>query len=407
MAGIARLLALGASALVAFACTAFAAEPVKLGWVGPLSPPGSYSGGQEMKWAAQLAVDEVNKAGGVLGRQIEVVYEDTKGTPDQGTAALERLVNNNHVVAVFGEFHSSVALAEINVAHKYGIPWVGTDVWADSITGKQYPEVFRVSPANSLIYTIVGDWATEAGFKNVAIMQEATDYGVGAVEVLKGILDKKGIHSNVITVQLNQQDFTAEILRLMNEQPRADLLMIILSGEAAYTAIKQACNQGFAPSAQTALYNGGGPALEKEVWESAGQCAKYLIAEDVTLPATQWNDKAKAFAASFEKQFSRAPTATAMESYDDLNVIVDAIGRAGSTEPKAIISALESSKYTGTRGTYHYSTEKSPAWAYHQFMEAPIMVIQYDQMNQSPDKAPIIYPRNWATAKEIYLKPAK
>src|SRR6516162_6660950 len=101
MAGIARLVALGAGAIAAFSCTAFAAETITLGWVGPLSPPGSYSGGQEMKWAAQLAVDEVNKAGGALGRQIAVVYEDTKGTPDQGTAALERLVNNNHVVAVF------------------------------------------------------------------------------------------------------------------------------------------------------------------------------------------------------------------------------------------------------------------------------------------------------------------
>jgi branched-chain amino acid transport system substrate-binding protein len=386
---------------------AFAQDTVKIGWVGPLSPPGGYSAGQVMKWATQFAVDEENKAGGALGKQIEVVYEDTKGTPDQGTAGMERLVNDEHVVAVVGEFHSSVALAEIAVAHKYGIPWVGTDVWADSITAKQYPEVFRVSPANSLIYTIVGNWVLESGFKNVAILQEATDYGVGAVQVLKGVLEKKGIPSSVITVQMSQQDFTPELLRLMSGNPRPDLLMMIIAGEAVYPIIKQACEQSFAPSKATALYSGGGPALEKELWETAGECAKYLIAEDVALPAAQWNDVAKKFSANFEKQYSRSPTGTAMEAYDDLKIVAQAIRDAGSTKPAAIIQALEKLKFTGTRGEYSFSTEKSPAWAYHQFMKAPIMLIQYDKEGQSADQAPIIYPRDWATAKELYLKPGK
>ncbi len=386
---------------------AFAQDTVKIGWVGPLSPPGGYSAGQEMKWATQFAVDEENKAGGALGKQIEVVYEDTKGTPDQGTAGMERLVNDEHVVAVVGEFHSSVALAEIAVAHKYGIPWVGTDVWADSITAKQYPEVFRVSPANSLIYTIVGNWVLESGFKNVAILQEATDYGVGAVQVLKGVLEKKGIPSSVITVQMSQQDFTPELLRLMSGNPRPDLLMMIIAGEAVYPIIKQACEQSFAPSKATALYSGGGPALEKELWETAGECAKYLIAEDVALPAAQWNDVAKKFSANFEKQYSRPPTGTAMEAYDDLKIVAQAIRDAGSTKPAAIIQALEKLKFTGTRGEYSFSTEKSPAWAYHQFMKAPIMLIQYNKEGQPADQAPIIYPRDWATAEELYLKPGK
>ncbi len=406
MTGLSRTMLLASAVAMALGGPVMAAEQsIKLGWVGPLSPPGGYSAGQEMKWAAQLAADEENKAGGALGQQIEVVYEDTKGTPDEGTAAMERLINNDHVVSVFGEFHSSVALAEIAVTHKYGIPWVGTDVWADSITAKQYPEVFRVSPANSLIYTIVGDWVTEAGFKNVAIIQEATDYGVGAVQVLKGILDKKGIKSSVITVQLNQQDFTPEILRLMSQSPRPDILMVIVAGEALYPIVKQACDQGFAPTAQTALYSGGGPALEKEIWETAGDCAKDLIAEDVALPKAQWNQKAKDFAAAFAKQFDRPPTGTAMESFDDLKIIVQAIRDAGSTDPKAIIKALEAIHYTGTRGEYSFSTQKDPPWAYHQFMKAPIMLIQYDKVGGAPDDAPILYPRDWATSKSLYLKP--
>ena len=222
-----------------------------------------------------------------------------------------------------------------------------------------------------------------------------------------GVLEKKGIPSSVITVQMSQQDFTPELLRLMSGNPRPDLLMMIIAGEAVYPIIKQACEQSFAPSKATALYSGGGPALEKELWETAGECAKYLIAEDVALPAAQWNDVAKKFSANFEKQYSRPPTGTAMEAYDDLKIVAQAIRDAGSTKPAAIIQALEKLKFTGTRGEYSFSTEKSPAWAYHQFMKAPIMLIEYDKEGQSADQAPIIYPREWATAKELYLKPGK
>lgn len=400
LAGGAGLLASVATSRI----SAFAAEPIRLGWVGPLSPPGSYAAGQEMKWAAQLAVDEINAKGGVLGRPLKVLYEDTKGTPDQGTAGME-LLATQHVAAVFGEFHSSVALAESQVAHKHGIPFLGTDVWADKLTAQGYPEFFRVCPSNSLIYTMVGKWATAAGFKNAAIMQEATDYGQGAVQVLSGIFKQHNIGVSVVTVELNQQEFSPEILRLMNTSPRPDIFMAIVSGAAAYNIIRESCNASFAPTAQTALYNGGGPALEKEVWETDGKCAVDLICEDVALPKKQWNGKAKHFAAAFQKQFKRQPTGTAMESFDCVGVLAAAIATAKSTDHKAIISAMERLRYTGSRGTYTFSSSHEPAWAFHQFMTAPVMLIQYNQLNQSPDVAPILYPRDWATVDYLFAKP--
>ena len=107
-----------------------AADPIKVGWVGPLSPPGGYAEGALMKQAAQLAADEINAKGGVLGRQIQVVFADTRGKPEEGTAAAERLISQEKVVAITGEFHSSVFLAEMEVAHKAGIPIIVVDVWA-------------------------------------------------------------------------------------------------------------------------------------------------------------------------------------------------------------------------------------------------------------------------------------
>ncbi|TMJ06714.1 MAG: ABC transporter substrate-binding protein, partial [Bacillati bacterium ANGP1] len=133
--GLVAVLLAGVIAIPSGSNRAFgAAVPIKLGWVGPLSPPGDYAQGEILKNAGIMATEEINARGGVLGRPIEVVYEDTSGRPEQGTAAMERLLTQQRVAAVFGEYHSSVALAEIELAHIAGIPWVGVDVWANKIT---------------------------------------------------------------------------------------------------------------------------------------------------------------------------------------------------------------------------------------------------------------------------------
>jgi len=111
------------------ATPAQAQDAIKVGWVGPLSPPGGYAEGALMKQAAELAAEEINAKGGVLGRKIQIVYQDTRGQPEEGTAAAERLISQDKVVAITGEFHSSVFLAEMEVAHKAGIPIIGVDVW--------------------------------------------------------------------------------------------------------------------------------------------------------------------------------------------------------------------------------------------------------------------------------------
>jgi branched-chain amino acid transport system substrate-binding protein len=377
-----------------------AAEPIALGWVGPLSAPGNYSSGQEMRWAVELGVDEINKAGGVLGRPIKVYYEDTKGQPAEGSAAAVRLITKDKVSAIFGEFHSSVALAEIDVAHKYGIPWVGTDVWSDEITAKQYPEVFRLAPSNSLVYVKIANWIAQQGFKHVATIAENTDFGQGGAKVVVDTLKKKGVADTPVTVDLSQQDFTPSLLRLMNQKPKPDLLQMVVAGQAQYQIVKQACQLGFAPTATTAMIGSSG-LLQKDVWEVDGQCANHLLIVNVARPKSQWNDKAKAFVKNFQQRYNRPPTGVAMEAYDTLGVVVAGIKKAGSADPKAVIKGLESEKYTGVNATYTFPTDKSPAWAYHQFMDVPFTIIQYTKMNQSPEDAAIIYPKEWATADKI------
>lgn len=384
-----------------------AADPIKVGWVGPLSPPGGYAEGALMKQAAQIAADELNAKGGVLGRPIQLIFQDTRGKPEEGTAAAERLISQEKVVAITGEFHSSVFLAEMEVAHKAGIPIIAVDVWALSITAKGYPEVFRVAPNQALIATKYGDWIAAAGFKNVAFMFEKTDGGQSARDVLLPVLDKHGVKYEAVGADPNSTEFTAQIERFKSHQPPFDFFMTAYSEAGAYPMISQSHTLGFAPTARTGIANSGGPAVDPTFWKNVGQAGRYLITEIVGLPKNAWNDKTKAFVAAFKKKYNQPASPQSIENYDAMLVLADAIERAKSTDGKAIIAALEKTDIVLGRGRYTFSTSHQPDWAYHQFMSAPVALVQYDKVGQDAEDAPIVWPRDIADVKYTYLKPGQ
>src|SRR5215831_11929473 len=384
-----------------------AADPIKVGWVGPLTPPGGYAEGALMKQAAELAAEEINAKGGVLGRPIQVIFQDTRGQPEEGTAAAERLISQEKVVAITGEFHSSVFLAEMEVAHNAGIPIIAVDVWALKITAKGYPEVFRVAPNQALIASKYGDWIAAAGFKQVAVLYEKTDGGQSARDVLLPVLDKHGVKYDVVGADPNITEFTAQIERFKSHSPPYDFFMTAYSQAGAYPMISQAHTLGFAPTAHTGIANSGGPAVDPTFWKNVGEAGKYLITEIVGLPKSAWNDTTKAFVAAFQKKYGEAPSPQAIENYDAMMVLADAIERAKSTDGKAIIAALEQTDLVLGRGRYRFSTGHTPDWAYHQFMDAPVALIQYDKVDQTAEDAPIVWPRSISDAKYTYLKPGQ
>src|SRR5438477_2173554 len=266
------------------ATPAQAQDTIKIGWVGPLSPPGGYAEGALMKQSAEMAAEEINAKGGLLGKKIQIVFQDTRGQPEEGAAAAERRTPQDKVVAITGEFHSSVFLAEMEVAHKAGIPIIAVDVWALKITAKGYPEVFRVAPNQALIATKCGDWMAAAGSKNVAVMFEKTDGGQSGRDVLLPVLDKHGIKYEVVGADPSATEFTAQIERFKSHQPPFDFFMTDYSESGAYPMISQASQLGFAPTPQTGIGNSGGPAVDPTFWKNVGKAGIGLVTEVVSLP---------------------------------------------------------------------------------------------------------------------------
>lgn len=384
-------------------------DTILIGGFGPLSAPGSYQGGTEMRQAAEMAVDEVNEAGGVLGKEVELIFGDTEGLPERGTAVTERLITQNNVVGLMGEYHSGVALTEMEVAHKYGIPVVFAEPWSDDVTGSGYDEIFRIAPSIDFYSSIATSYIADAGWESIVFVVEDTDYGREQGETWRAQLEEQGITNvEVIFADPATEDFTPILQRIAQDPP--DMLGGVITGIGNSRMLRQSCDLGLAPTAQTAYY-ASIDAQYPEFWENVGDCGQHAFFTYVGLPRSLWNEKTEAFMANFEERYGTTPGAPALEAYDATQILLQAIEDADSTEPTAITQALENMEYTGALGNiwFEYGNDNPvpddmPAWMWHQWPTPTVMILQYTETGQSVDEAAVVYPPERATG-DLYTAP--
>ena len=139
---------------------------------------------------------------------------------------------------------------------------------------------------------------------------------------------------------------------------------------------------GLAPTAPTAFY-ASVDAQYPEFWENVGECGKYVFFTYVGLPQSLWNDHTREFIATFEERYGQTPGGPAMEAYDSAHMLLAAIDQAGSTEPSAIIEALENIKMTGVLGELwveygagNPGPEGVPAWMWHTWPTPRVVILQ-------------------------------
>ena len=163
---------------------------IRIGGLGPLTLPGIAWAGRELRDGMSLAVQQLNDSGGVLGRQLTLIFEDTQGRPEAGVAAVESLLGEN-VHALAGEFHSVVADAMVESVQRSGLPFVCASATLDDITSRRLDCVFRLAPPQSYGWTVYADFLASQGFRHVVALQEDNLYwnnGSGAIEARLGKL---------------------------------------------------------------------------------------------------------------------------------------------------------------------------------------------------------------------------
>jgi len=382
--------------------------PIRIGGLAPLSAPGSVTGGEAMRDAMRIATDEINAAGGVLGCEVELVVVDTEGLPERGRAVMERLITQDNVVAVGGGYHSSVGLAAKDVAEAAGVPVVFAETWNDRITADQDRFIFRLAPLSSEVANIYATFAaTVPGVQNVVIVAENTDYGLPASDMTRQGLEAAGITSTIYTVDIGTQDFSGIIQRIRADRP--DMIIQVMTGEAAYNFTQQAAEAGIGPGdlPMTCDQN----ALESAAFWQNVPDGNLCFMNAVGLPTALFTDRTRAFVAAYTAATGKdAAESYAMEAYDSIMILAQAITEAGSTDGEAIVAALEAITYEGVLGSISFPINSGntpeqagvdPKW-WHQFPDPAITVVQYQSVGQSSTDAPVVFPEAYVTGAAIW-----
>jgi branched-chain amino acid transport system substrate-binding protein len=339
----------GLLALVLLAMTALTArsEPIKIGMVVPLTGPIADAGRYGMQ-GAKLAVDEINAAGGVLGRPLELIVEDDQTKNPTTVLAFTKLTGDKDIVAVLGPTRSTQIQAIAQSVLQAGRPVMigGTD---PSLTKSGNPWFFRFRPNDTYTARAMAAFGAEnLGKKKWAIVYATDAFGTNATALFTEALKARGITPVLTEGQPNNSgDYTAVALAV--KQSGADILATFITFEPDVAIFARQLRQlgvnivwlGSPSITTTTALKLAGPALY----------GTYAIADF----HTEANAEAKAFAAKYLAQFKTAPDFFASWPYDAVHVLARAITAAGDTSPDKIRQALLATRgYPGVEGTYNF-----------------------------------------------------
>ncbi|WP_244829639.1 MULTISPECIES: ABC transporter substrate-binding protein [unclassified Caballeronia] len=341
MKRIAGALAFGVFALSA--SLAQAADPIKIGVDGPFTG-GSSSMGVSMRDGVRLATAEINKSGGVLGRQIVLVERDDEAKNERGVQIAQELINKEKVVAVVGYINTGVALASQRFFQEAKIP-VFNNVATGTVVTKQFDDqpdnyVFRNAAADRIqAPMIVEEAITKRGFKKVAILADSTNYGQLGREDLEKALSAKGVKPVAVEkFNIKDVDMTAQLLKAKEAGAEA-VLTYGIGPELAQIA------NGMAKLGWKVPLIGSWTLSMANYIDNAGNNG-----EGARMPQTFIQEantpKRKTFIDAYVKEFKPKSDridspVSAAQGYDSIYLLAAAIKQAGSTDGPKVKEALE------------------------------------------------------------------
>ena len=343
---ISRRAAFSTLVLAASVSLAYAAEPIKIGVQGPFTG-GSSSMGVSMRDGVRLATDEINKAGGVLGRKIELVERDDEAKNERGVQIAQELINKEKVVATVGYINTGVALASQRFYQEAKIPVMNNVATGSKVTHQfdDQPEnyIFRNAAHDSIqAPMIVEEAVVRRGFKKVAILADSTNYGQLGRADLETALDLKGVKPVAVEkFNVKDVDMTPQLLKAKEAGAEA-ILTYAIGPELAQIAngmTKLGWKVPMIGSWTLSMANfidNAGPGGE-------GARMPQTFIQEPTTP------KRQSFIISYLRPFNPKNAridspVSAAQGYDSVYLLAAAIKQAGNTEGPKIKAALEDLK---------------------------------------------------------------
>src|ERR1700750_708824 len=320
---------------------------IKIGMCAPVTGPAAESGGYAVK-GAKLALDAVNKAGGILGKQAELIVEDDPTTNPGIVLAFSKLAAQSHTVGSLGSIRSTQVHAMAPDVLKLGKPVMigGTD---PGLTHSGNPWLFRCRSNDSYSGRVIAEFGVNTlGKKKWAVLHSTDAFGTAGGKALSGALEKLGSPSVLDQGYANQsQDFTPVVLAI--KQSGADILGSYFTFENDLGIFGRQLRQlvvhipwvGSPSIVNITALKLAGPALYNT----------YGVADY----AEDSSEASKAFGKAYRDAYKVAPDNQSAWPYDAITILSAAINKAGSTDPGKIREAiLATKKYAGAEGEYNF-----------------------------------------------------
>lgn len=337
-----------------FSALIAAQEPIKVGVIPPLSGSGAYDGGSIQR-GALMAVEEINKAGGILGRPLEAIIEDSESRPEIAVSAMVKLILKDKVPVVIGSFYSSLTKACTPIALRERIPIVNAASTAASLT--EDPNVnndwfFRIVPHDGLLAETFSRYAVEdLGLKRIALFYEDGEWGRGAAEVFIPAIKNYG--GEIVldeTYKMGQTDFVPFISMIVGSKPDAIFIVATSSDGAVFMR-----NLREIEAADDIKVLNLGTFNTDIFMELAGEDSEGIYVANAYVDSI--NTKANIeFTENYKKLYPGLPLPDkhVWGSYTAIYVTAEAIEMAGTDDPAAIRDALEKVSYMGLTGLIQF-----------------------------------------------------
>lgn len=354
-----RRAAMGATAaagLMAAAGIAKAEEPIKIGLIASLSGPSAKSG-EAITRGMTLAITEINAAGGVLGRPLELIRRDDEANPGKGLTAARELIQREGVTVLFGGLQTPVSLAIVPFVNQIKVPFMGPWAAGTPITrnGADPNYVFRVSAVDDIVGVALVDRAVSVhGAKNPGLMLINNPWGESNEKALISALEAKGMpNAGIEKVEAKDVDVVPQLTRL--KEAGADTIFMVANVGPSAQVMKSLERMGW----DVPVVSHWGPAGGR-FSELAGPRAKtvemiqtFTFSGNDNPKAAEKLDALKALFPEIESAADVTPAVGIANAYDAMHLTALAIAKAGSTEGPAIregFYAIDS--YEGMIKTY-------------------------------------------------------
>jgi branched-chain amino acid transport system substrate-binding protein len=322
---------------------------VKIGHAAPLTGSIAHLG-KDNENGVRLALEEANAAGVEIGGQkvkFELLSEDDQADPKQGTIVAQKLVDAK-IAGVIGHLNSGTTIPASKLYFDAGIPQISPSATNVNYTNQGFKTTFRVIANDAQQGKVLGEFAvSKLGAKTIAIIDDRSAYGQGLADEFEKSATVAG--ATIVTREFTdttKTDFTAILTSIKGKSP--DLIFYGGMDAQAGPMMKQLKNLGL-----TSKYLAGDGVQSAEFLKLAGDAAEGTYASSPGVPLEQMPGGA-AFNEKYKGKFNQEIQIYAPYAYDAANVMLEAMKKAGSTDPGKYLPELANLQYQGVTGTIRF-----------------------------------------------------